>query len=236
VSSIPLFADTANWPEPDFSRAASLAMMGLATKLSTPALLHALKGHLHNLALLTELLQQETASARDIEALRASADKRATTLRHEIDAMHRYLRLLESLAGWQDLHHEAFCEVHSGLAEVLQAVRVEAARRQVQVRLDVMPEPTLIVCPPSAFQQVILTCTIYTIQRSRRGEVVVIASEEANGVTFFDFLGGELADAEVDDDIAHALDLDLLATLANMAGARFIAEPTMRVAFRTASH
>ena len=235
MSGITLPADTADWPEPDFSRAASLAMIGLATKLSSPALLHALKGHLHNLALLTELLQQETASARDLASLRASADKRATTLRHEIDALNRHLRLLESLAGWQDTRHESFCEVHSGLAEVLQAVRVEAARRQVQVRLDVMPEPTLIVCPPSAFQQVILTCTIYTIQRSRSGEAVVIAGEESNGVTFFDFLGGELADAAA-DDIAHALDLDLLATLASMAGARFIAEPTMRVAFRTASH
>ena len=228
--------DAGNWPDGDFSRAASLAMTGLATKLSSPALLHALKGHLHNLALLAELQQQETASARELESLRATANKRVTTIRAEVDAMHRHLRLLESLASWQDARNETFCEVHSGLAEVLQAVRVEAARKQVQVRLDVMPEPTLVVCPPSAFQQVILTCTIYTIQRSRRGESVVIAGEESNGVTFFDFLGGELADAELEDDISHALDLDLLATLVNMAGARFIAQPTMRVAFRTASH
>jgi hypothetical protein len=226
--------DPPAWSESEFSRAAGLAMTGLATKLSSPALLHALKGHLHNLALLTELLQQEAASARDPETLRAASNKRSSSIRAEIEAMHRPLRLLESLAGWQDMRNEAFCEVHGGLAEVLQAVRVEAARRQVQVRLDVMPEPTLIVCAPSAFQQVILTCTIYTIQRCRRGEAVVIASEEANGVTMFDFLGGELE--EPDDAIATALDLDLLATLVGMAGARFIPAPTMRVAFRTAQH
>ena len=229
-------AEASDWPEADFARAASLAMIGLATKLSSPALLHALKGHLHNIALLAELLQQETASARELEALRASANKRVTTIRSEVDAMHRHLRLLESLSGWHEACNEAYCEVLSGLAEVLQAVCVEAARRQVQVRLDVMPEPTLIVCPPSAFQQVILACTIYTIQRSRRGESVVIAGEERNGVTYFDFLGGELDEANVEDDIAHALDLDLLATLVGMAGARFIGEPSMRVAFRTAPH
>jgi hypothetical protein len=226
--------EAADWPEGDFSRAAGLAMTGLATKLSSPALLHALKGHLHNLALLTELLQKESASARDTDTLRASATKRATTIRAEIEAMHRQLRLLESFAGWQDLHNEAFCDVHAGLAEVLQAVRVEAARRRVKVRLEVMPEPTLIVCQPAAFQQVILTCAIYTIQRCRHDESVVIAGEESNGVTVFDFLSGELAEGS--DEIDHALDLDLLATLSGMAGARFIAHPTMRVAFRTASH
>lgn len=222
------------WSETDCSRAAGLAMTGLATKLSSPALLHTLKGHLHNLALLAELLQQETATSRDPEVLRAAAHKRAITLRAEIDAMNRNLRLLESLAGWEDLRNEPFCEVHSGLAEVLQAVRVEAARRQVQVRLDVMPEPTLILCPPSAFQQVVLTCTIYTIQRCRRGESVVIVGEQANDVTVFDFLGGELNEGE--NEIEHALDLDLLATLVGMAGARFVPTPTMRVAFRTAQH
>ncbi|HVE51735.1 MAG TPA: hypothetical protein VNG69_19195 [Casimicrobiaceae bacterium] len=220
--------------ETECSRAAGLAMTGLATRLSSPALMHALKGHLHNLALLTELLQQESASARDVESLRAGANRRSATIRAEIEAMHRHLRLLESLAGWQDLRNEAFCEVHSGLAEVLQAVRVEAARRQVQVRVDVMPEPTLIVCAPGAFQQVILTCTIYTIQRCKRGEAVVIAGEESNGATLFDFLAGEIEEGE--DTIATALDLDLLATLVALAGARFTPSPTMRVAFRTAQH
>lgn len=209
-------------------------MAGLATKLASPALMHMLTGHLHNLALLTELLHKETASARDADALRASANKRAKTIRAEIEALHRHLRLLENLAGWENLPNEAFCDVHAGLAEVLETVRVEAARRAVKVRLEVMPEPTLIVCQPSAFQQVILTYTIYTIQRCRHGESVVIAGEESNGVTIFDFLSGELA--ETCDEIDHALDLDLLATLAGMAGARFVAQPTMRVAFRTASH
>jgi hypothetical protein len=226
--------DAADWPEADFSRAASLAMTGLATQLSSPALLHALKGHLHNIALLAALLQQESTTARDTDALRAAANKRATMVHAEIEAMNRHLRLLERLASWQDARQETFCEVHTGLAEVLQAVRVEAARREVGVRLDLMPEPTLIVCRPAAFQQVILTCTIYTIQRCRRGEAVVIAAEEANGVTIFDFLGGELA--RPDDDFEHALDLDLLTTLADMAGARLVPEPSMRVAFRTASH
>lgn len=226
--------DRTSWSETDCTRAAGLAMTGLVTMLSSPALLHTLKGHLHNLAMLTELLQQEASGAREVDVLRASANRRATTLRAEIDAMNRNLRLLESLAGWQDLHDEPFCEVHTNLAEVLQAVRVEAARRQVQVRLDVMSEPTLIVCTPSAFQQVVLTCTIYTIQRCRRGESVVIAGEQQQGVTMFDFLGGELK--EPGDEIDVALDLDLLATLANTAGARFVPAPTMRVAFRTASH
>jgi hypothetical protein len=226
--------DRTAWSETDCSRAAGLAMTGLATKLSSPALLHTLKGHLHNLAMLTELLQQEAGSARELDVLRAGANRRAKTLRAEIDAMNRNLRLLESLAGWQELHDEHFCEVHTNLAEVLQAVRVEAARRQVQVRLEVMSEPTLIVCSPSAFQQVVLTCTIYTIQRCRRGEAVVIAGETQSGVTMFDFLGGELDAAR--DEIDYALDLDLLATLASMAGARFVPSPTMRVAFRTASH
>jgi hypothetical protein len=234
VSAGLLPLEAADWPEADCSRAAGLAMTGLATRLSSPALLHALKGHLHNLALVTELLQKETATAGDMDALRASANKRAMTIRAEIEAMHRQLRLLEGLVGWQELRSEPFCDVHAGLAEVLQAVQVEAVRRQVKVRLEIMPEPTLIVCQPSAFQQVILTCTIYTIQRCRPGEAVVIADEDSRGVTIFDFLSGELN--ENSDEIDHALDLDLLATLAGMAGARFIAQPTMRVAFRTASH
>lgn len=226
--------DRTAWSETDCSRAAGLAMTGLATKLSSPALLHTLKGHLHDLAMLTELLQQEAGSGRELEVLRSAVHRRSTTLRAEIDAMNRNLRLLESLAGWQELHDAPFCEVHTNLAEVLQTVRVEAARRQVQVRLDVMSEPTLIVCSPSAFQQVVLTCTIYTIQRCRQGEAVVIAGETQSGATMFDFLAGELVGPR--DEIDFALDLDLLATLVGMAGARFVPSPTMRVAFRTASH
>lgn len=220
--------------EGECSRAAGLATTGLATKLSSPALLHTLKGHLNNLAVLTEVLQREVAVTRDVGTLRAHADRRARLLRAEIDAMNRNLRLLESLADWEEVGRQHFCEVHANLAEVIEAVRVAAARRHVQVRLDVMPEPMLIACTPSAFQQVLLTCTIYAIQRCRRGESVVIAGEQQQEATVFDFLAGELAEA--DDDIDHALDLDLLATLAGMAGARFMPGPAMRVAFRTAAH
>ena len=223
-----------DWPEGDCSRAESLATIGFVTRLSSPALMHALKGHLHNLALVAELLQKETASPRDADTLRAAASKRARTLRTEIEAMHRHVRLLESLAGWDDLPSDAFCDVHAGLAEVLETVRVAAARRSVKVRLEVTPEPTLILCKPSAFQQVILACTVYAIQRCRQGESVVIAGDDSGGVTIFDFLSGELAEAT--DEIDRALDLDLLGTLAAMAGARFVAQPTMRVAFRTATH
>ena len=220
-------------PAQEFARAAGLATTGLATKLVSPALMHTLNGHLHNLMLLSELLQKEAATTRDPEVVRASALKRARTIRAEVESMHRHLRLMERLAQW-DGAGEGFCDLHAGLAEVLQSVRVEAARRQVHVRVDVMPEPTLVVCPPSAFQQVILTCTIYTIQRSRDGESVVIAAQESNGLTMIDFLAGELDEAI--SEVDHALDLDLLATLASMAGAHFVARPTMRVVFRTASH
>jgi len=226
--------ERAGWSEIDCSRAAGLAMTGLATRLATPALLHTLQGHLQNLAMLTELLQQEAGTARDLDALSASAGRRAASLRAEIDAMNRNLRLLRSLAGWEERQREPFCEVHTNLAEVLEAVRVEAARRRVDVRLDVGPEPALIVCTPAAFQQVVLTCTIYAIQRCRRGEAVVIACEQQPGTTVFDFLAGELDERE--NPIDHALDLDLLATLAGAAGARFVPAPTMRVAFRTAAH
>ena len=223
-----------DWPEVDCSRAESLATIGFVAKLSWPALMHTLKGHLHNLALVAELLQKETESARDAETLRTAASKRARTLRTEIDAMHRHLRLLESLAGWDDQPAEAFCDVHAGLAEVLEAVRVAAARRMVKVRVEVTPEPKLILCKPSSFQQVILACTVYTIGRCRQGESVVIAGDESGGVTILDFRSGELAEAG--DEIDRSLDLDLLGTLAAMAGARFVAQPTMRVAFRTATH
>lgn len=220
--------------EQDCSRAAGLATTGFAMKLASPALMHTLKGHLHNLRLLSELLLKEATTTRDPDAARASTAKRARTIRSEVEAIHRHLILMERLAGRDDGPREGFCDVHSGLAEVLQAVRVEAVRRSVDVRLDVMPEPMLIVCPPSAFQQLILTCTIHTIQRSRDGESIVIGAHESNGVTRFDFLCGELD--ETTSEIDHALDLDLLATLAGMAGAHFVAQPTMRVAFRTASH
>jgi len=220
-------------PAQEFARAAGLATTGLATKLASPALMHTLNGHLHNLVLLSELLQKEAATTHDPEAVRALALRRSRAIRAEVEAMHRHLRLMQRLAEWEGAG-EAFCDLHSGLAEVLQAVRVEAARRRVHVRIDVMPEPTLIVCAPSAFQRLILTCTIYTIQRSRDGESVVVAAQDGNGVTMIDFLCGEI-DERV-SEIDHALDLDLLATLASMAGAHFVARPTMRVVFRTASH
>ena len=175
--------------------------------------------------------------ARDADVLRAGGqparDERCAS---EIDAMNRNLRLLESLAGWQELHDEHFCEVHTNLAEVLQAVRVEAARRQVQVRLDVMPEPTLIVC----------TAVGLSAGRAHLHDLhdPALPARRVGGHRRRDSSPGRRCSISsaassggaARDEIDYALDLDLLATLVSMAGARFVPWPTMRVAFRTASH
>ena len=220
--------------EAESAHTADLALTGLATRLCSPALMHAIRGHLHNLALLSELLQKETAAAVDVETIRGSTHARTTSIRAEVETLHRQLRVIEDLAGPQDGPDTAICDVCRCVDEVLTAARVEAARRRVQIRLDLKPDASPVICQPSAFKPLILTCAIYTIRRCRNGDSVVIAVEERDGGTTFEFSGGPLA--EPSDEIDRALELELLAKLAAMAGARFVAQPRTYVTFRTAMH
>lgn len=102
---------------------AKLASVGLATTLSLPGLLHQLRGHVHNIALITELLKRESATADSVASLQAATRKRCHSVREQVEAITSQLQLLEALACATDSEN-AHCDARAEFLEVLPALRV----------------------------------------------------------------------------------------------------------------
>lgn len=213
------------------ARATELAMVGLAARLIAPSLLHTLKGRLHNIALVTELLQREAASL-DADALRTASRKRTATVQAEVEAIVRQLGLLEGLAG-TDATESRHCAVDAALEEIVHAARLEGARHEVVVRWDLGAGDLWVTCAPATFRQLLLICASHAIRHAQRGATLSVVARVDAGEALFDF--GTAPQSGADDDPDASLDAELIGELAQLAGARFDAAPTLRLTFALAS-
>jgi hypothetical protein len=211
------------------TRQERLAMSGLATLLSWPALMHGLKGHLHNLTLVTELLQKECAGQADAATLRAVAEKRTKSLRAEIAAMHRQVRLVEAIANVDQAPEEGVCDVRASLHTLLPTARVEAARRRVSLHIELEPAVERVECAPLAFEQLMLACWTQAIRHCSHDAAIVVSAKCEGTGTRIDFACDNPFEGE-----DHAADRELLGMLARVAGATFTAQPAMSLTFRSA--
>lgn len=216
---------TGDAPVTEAQRSERLAMIGLATVLSSSALAHGLKGHLHNLALLVELLQKESASATDAGALRAIAAKRASMLRTEIEAMGQYVRLSSAIGGSSSVTEAGTCDVRSGLSELLPTARVEAVRRDVALRMDIEPAVERVDCSATDFQKLVLACVTHAIRHCAKRATLVVAARREDDRLRIEFI----ADAPLQP--SHPVDDALLRMLAESCGARYGDEPAMSLTF-----
>lgn len=230
MTTPPAIADTAASATAEPTYEAQLAMTGLATQLASPALMHGLRGRLHNLGLLTELLQKETAKQTDVATLRTSTSRRVETIRKEIEALYRQVQLLEALTLDDAEKEDDVCDIRASFDELLPTLRFEAARRGVVIRLDVEPAVERIHCGPSAFQQLMLAFASYTVRHcSERSTVTVSAVRDGESINIaFD------CDRPLESE-AHARDRTLLGLLALRVGAR-VSESTssLRITFESA--
>jgi hypothetical protein len=156
-----------------------LASVGLATLLASPALMHGLKGRLHNIGLLSELLQKESARQVDAAALRATALRRTETIRTEIQALHRQLQLVEALLIDESGIEGQVCDVRESLQELMPTTRFEAARRRIFIELDVARGVERIHCAPRPFQYLVLALVTQAVRHcGERATVTVSAARD----------------------------------------------------------
>ena len=204
-------------------------MTGLATLLSSPALMHGFQGHLHNLALVIELLQREVADPVDAATLRSVVGKRATMLRNEVDAMHRHVALVKAISrGVTVESRDGICDVRAALNEVLPTARVEAAKRQMTLQLELSPAVERIRCDPLAFQQLMIACSTQAIRHCATHSSLVIEAMRDGAHTRIEFRCSQPFECE-----DHATDREVLGMLARSSGARFTGRPDMSVTFES---
>ena len=216
------------YAEPTYE--AQLAMTGLVTQLASPALMHGLRGRLHNLGLLTELLQKETARQTDVATLQASASRRVETIRKELEALNGQVLLLEALTLDDAGKDDGVCDVRASFGELLPTMRFEAARRGAGLRLEIEPAVMRIHCAPCAFQQLMLALASYAVRHSGERATVIVSAVRDDATTRIAF------DCDVQTEAGvHALDRTLLGLLALRAGAR-LSETTaaMHITFSSA--
>ena len=206
-----------------------LALTGLATRLASPALIHGLKGRLHNLSLLTELLKKETSTQADAATLRAVAARRIEALRAEIHALRDQVQVLEALASDDGEDADTVCDVRASLQALLPTARYEAARRRIVVRLDLDPAVERIRCAPRAFQHLVLTFLTQSIRHCAEQATLTVQARRAGDETRIEF-GCDHAMASP----THAFDRKLMALLARKHGAGASEGATLGLDFRNA--
>jgi signal transduction histidine kinase len=204
-----------------------LATIGLATLLASPALMHGLKGCLHNLGLPTELLHKETTKS-DAATLRAAALRRAESLRAEIQSMHRQVQLVEGRSLDDKGQDARVCDVRESLQELMPTTRFEASRRRVRIQLELDPLVERIQCAPRAFQLLVLSLLTHTVRHCGEGATVTVTCERVGGSTRVGFGCDKPTESQ-----AYAVDRRLLGMLAEQLGARVSAAPEMHVTFES---
>ncbi|HVE49472.1 MAG TPA: hypothetical protein VNG69_07655 [Casimicrobiaceae bacterium] len=210
--SVPASADT----EPIEPITRALAAAGLATRLALPSLMHAFKGRLHNLAMVTELLEHETTNVADLSALKRAVAHRVRTLSAQVKHLQREARAVENLAGIPQIGETSTCDVDQCLAEMTPSMRVEAARRQIRLAVESGTATGKVPCRPDVFGTLLLSCAVHTIQRTSDGGSVAIRARVMDATIVVAFIG----EPSVDASEQRAVEARLLQDLARSGGAQ----------------
>jgi hypothetical protein len=213
-------------------RITALASIGLVASATSPALLHAIRGCLHDVTLLTALLQpQPSAEAAD------NASKTARRLRSigvQIGKLDRNVALLAAMMARPSGDGSSVCTTASALPDVVRLLADEAARRRVRFEHDLDSVPPYIQTSERALQQALLTCGAWTAQHAGERATMRLSGGEDGGEAVFDFDTTPEPAAPGGNGAARE-ELDLLALLANAAGGRLVSTPKLRLAFARAS-
>ena len=206
-------------------RLTSLASTALALKVAAPALLHSIRGSLHDATMLAALLQPgATGTPPDA----AKSAQRLRLIGDQIQLLERDVALLAGFIEGPRRDAGAVCASSGALAHVLRLLKDEAARRRLRFEYDVDALPPHVCASEHAFQQAMLACGAWLAQHAGERATMSVRGCDEAGEAVLDF---DAAGATPAADSENGEDLALLAALVDAAGGRLATTPRLRVAF-----
>lgn len=211
--------------------ASQVASIGLAVRACAPSLLHAIRGSLHDVAMLAALLQPPDAPDLDDGSAAAKAAKRLRAMQTQLKALERDIAMLGAITAWPDGQSDAVCATASALPDVLRLLKDEAARRLIRLDDDTAELPPHVLADERALQQALLACGAWTAQQLDEHATLRLSGREEDGEAVFEFVAtpSTAVRGMRDDDQA------LLAALVAAAGGKLSTGARLRLAFRRAS-
>ncbi len=215
-------------------RVTLLASVGLAVRATSPALLHAIRGCLHDVTMLAALLQPPAAALSDDLSPAAKTAQRLRAINAQLDLLERNVALLDAMTEVPRRNGEAVCATAAVLPDVVRLLHDEAARHRVRLEHDLDSLPPHLQADERALQKALLTCGAWTAQHVGERATMLFRGREEAGEALFDFETTD-ASAKLGDGNATRDDIALLAALAEAAGGRLLSAPRLRLAFARAS-
>jgi hypothetical protein len=213
-------------------RITALASIGLCANATSPALLHAIRGCLHDVTMLTALLQPRPGAEQASDASKTT--QRLRSIGVQVDLIERNVALLAAMTGRPSVDAESVCATASALPDVVRLLADEAARRRVRFEHDLDSLPPHIRTSERALQQALLTCGAWTAQSAGERATMRLSGREDGGDAIFEFASAPESAAAAPRAPPRE-ELELLALLANAAGGRLDSGPKLRLAFARAS-
>lgn len=213
-------------------RITALATIGLAASATSPALLHAIRGCLHDVTMLTALLQPQP-NAQHTE-IASKTEQRLRSIGVQIGMIDRNVALLAAMIARPVGDASSVCATASALPDVLRLLADEAARRRVRFEHDLDSLPPHIQTSERALQQALLTCGAWMAQHAGERATMRLSGREDAGEAIFEFDSTPEV-ARTEGNAVWREELELLALLAKAAGGRLVNTPRLRLAFARAS-
>jgi hypothetical protein len=212
-------------------RLTALAATGVALRAASPSLLHAIRGSLHDVAMLAALLQSPAnRGARDADD-DAKTAQRLRSINVQLDLLGRSVALLGAMMVWPRRDADAVCSTSSALPDVMRLLQDEAARQRIRFEHDLAALPAHVHADERSLQHALLACGAWIAQHAgERGVLRMVGGEDAHDALFDFDSPAPIAQADADT----ASELRLLAALVEAAGGRLSSAPGMRLAFPSA--
>jgi hypothetical protein len=217
-------------------RASALASIGLAVRATAPALLHAIRGCLHDVTMLAALLQPPAASGAEGGGPAAKTAQRLHAINAQLELLERNVALLSGMIEGPRQPRDAVCVTASALPDVLRLLEDEAARRRIRLEHSLDGLPKRLATDERSLQQALLACGAWTAQHAGEGATMRLSGREEGGDAVFEYLVIDAA-MRAHDSRAAGDEIALLAALAEAAGGRLASTQTLALAFpRTPEH
>jgi hypothetical protein len=213
-------------------RVTMLASIGLAATTTSPALLHAIRGRLHDVTMLTALLQAQPSVEQANDASKTA--QRLRSIGVQIDLLDRNLALLAAMIARPSGDASSVCTTASALPDVVRLLADEAARQRLRFEHDLDSLPPHIQTSERALQQALLACGAWTAQHAGERATMRLSGREDGGDAIFEFDSTPESAPRPGNTLPRE-DLELLAMLANAAGGRLVSTPKLRLVFAGAS-
>ena len=211
-------------------RVSTLAAIGFAARATSPALLHAVRGCLHDVTMLTALLQPPpVASPARPDA--AQTTQRLHAINAQLESLGRNISLLGAMLQSPVAADASICTTANALPDVVRLLRDETARRRVRLEHDLDGLPPHIASEERALQRALLTCGAWLAEHAGEHGIVRLVGREEDSNAVFDFElhhGASLASLPRDE-------LALLTALVEAANGTLSASPKLSMVFARAT-